>query len=221
MSPKYIYHHLGLGDHIICNGLVRHYCEIYKQVHVFCKEHNYENVSYMFRDNKNITILPIKDDNEVIKFIHENKLYDDTIFVGFEKLNNYQNVRFDAGFYKSVDLPFGYRFTKFYLERDLEKEMSILRELNPDGEPFIFVHNIDKNKVRTDLKIIEYPQQYNIFDLITLIEKSTEVHLMESSIKNLVNSYRMDGPQFFYHKYVRNYPEFNNSQGLNKFNIIY
>ena len=24
---KYIYHHLGLGDHIICNGLVRHFKE--------------------------------------------------------------------------------------------------------------------------------------------------------------------------------------------------
>jgi len=32
---KYIYHHLGLGDHIICNSIVRHFVETYHKVTVY------------------------------------------------------------------------------------------------------------------------------------------------------------------------------------------
>ena len=47
---KYIYHHLGLGDHIICNGIVRHFKEIHKTVTVFCRPNYFTNVEYMYRD---------------------------------------------------------------------------------------------------------------------------------------------------------------------------
>lgn len=221
---KYIYHHLGLGDHIICNGLVRHYCEIYGQVSVFCKKHNFDNVSYMYRDNLNINILPIGEDRDILEYISEKKIRQDVLFVGFQKLDylrsQFPNIKFDEGFYRIMNLPFEYRFTKFYFERDLEKENNILQELNPNGDPFIFTHNVDKNKIRNDLKIIDNPTKYNIFNLMTLIESSTEVHLMESSIKNVVNSFKMSKPKFFYHQYVRGYPDYNNSQGLNKFEVI-
>ena len=91
-----------------------------------------------------------------------------------------------------------------------------------NNEKYIFVHNVDKDKIRNDLKIIENPDEYSIFDLITLIENAEEVHLMESSIKNLVNSIKMDKPKFFYHKYVRKEytHSFFNAKGLNKFETI-
>ena len=44
----YIYHHLGLGDHIICNGLVRFLQKKHNQVSLFCYQHNIENVSFMY-----------------------------------------------------------------------------------------------------------------------------------------------------------------------------
>lgn len=214
---KYIYSHLGLGDHIICNGLVRHYCELYGEVSVFCKPINYNNVSYMYRDNNNIKVLPIGEDYDVNNFILSNNIIKDTIIVGFGRAHS---SKFDDEFYKSVNLPFEYRFSKFFLLRDYDKENEILKTLNPTNEPYIFIHGVDKNKIRTDLKIIENPIQYNLFHLLTLIENSTEVHLMESSIKNLVNSYKIDKPMFFYHQYARGYPDYNNTQGLNKFETI-
>jgi hypothetical protein len=214
---KYIYHHLGLGDHIICNGLVRYYCELYGEVSVFCKPHNFTNVSYMYRDNYKIKVLPIGEDSDVNNFILTNNIHNNTIVCGFGRASR---PKFDEEFYASVNLPFDYRFSKFFLLRDYEKENNILNTLNPTGEPYIFVHGVNKSKVRTDLKIIENPVQYNLFDILTLIENSTEVHLMESSVKNLVNSIKIDKPKFFYHQYSRGYPDFNNSQGLNKFETI-
>lgn len=217
---KYIYHHLGLGDHIICNGLVRFFQEIEKEIYLFCKKNNLHNVEYMYRDNDKIKILPINDDNEVLKFIKEKKIENKLIKIGFEDLQKHPCKTFDESFYKSKNLDFEIRFNNFFLERDFDLENQILNTLNPKKEKYIFLHNVDKNKVRNDLKIIENPSEYSIFNLISLIENAEEVHLMESSIKCLVNSYLMKNPKFFYHRYVRKYSEYFNTKGLNKFEII-
>jgi hypothetical protein len=216
---KYIYHHLGLGDHIICNGLSRHFQKVYDNISIFCKPHNFENVEYMYRDNDNIKILNIGEDKDVEKFIKEKNIQKDVIRVGFEFMTGGQT--FDESFYVGKSLPFSMRYDEFYLERDYELEKKIVEDLNPQKEKYIFTHNVDLNKVRKDIKIIENPKKYNIFNLITLIENAEEVHLMESSIKCLVNSYKMDNPTFYYHQYVRNYSPYLNSVGLNKFKIIY
>ena len=70
----HIYHHLGLGDHIICNGLVRKIKESHEKVVVFCKTPNYENVSYMFKDDSNIIIKPFDTDELVSQYIQTNYL---------------------------------------------------------------------------------------------------------------------------------------------------
>jgi hypothetical protein len=216
---KYIYHHLGLGDHIICNGLVRYYQKIYEKITVFCKPHNFLNVKYMYRDNKNIEVLPIGEDYDVENYIINNNLTENIIKVGFEYLRG--GKTFDESFYIGKEIPFSVRYGNFYLERDYEIEKKIMNDLNPKNENYIFTHNVDMSRIRKDLKIIENPINYNIFNLITLIENAEEVHLMESSIKCLVNSYKMDKPKFFYHNYVRNYDSYINSMGLNKFETIY
>lgn len=218
---KYVYHHLGLGDHIICNGLVRHFAKKFDKLSLFCKPHNYENVSYMYRDNKNIIVLPIGEDLDVIKYINKNNIDKNTIRVGFEKINDCGTKTFDECFYTSIGLPFDIRFNEFYLERNVELENNIFNTLNPNNEKYIFIHgSIDKNKIRKDLKIIPNPIEYKIFDLLTLIENAEEIHLMESSIKCLINSVQINKPKIFYHNYVRGYNWFLNSKGINEIKII-
>lgn len=218
---KYIYHHLGLGDHIICNGLVRHIKKFEDVVYVFCKLHNTKNVEYMYRDNPNIKILSVGEDIDVISYINNNNIQNDIIVVGFTGENQDEVSSFDEAFYFQHKIPFSKRFDDFYFERDFELEQNIVKELNPNNEKYIFTHNIDISKINTNFKIIDNPVNYSIFNLISLIENAEEVHLMESSIKNLVNSYKMEKPKFFYHKYVRGYPEWNNTKSINKFQIIH
>lgn len=217
----YIYHHLGLGDHIICNGIIRHYRETYEKVYVFVKPHNFENVSHMYRDDENIILLPIGEDSDVENYINQNNIEDKVLRVGFSSLYSVNHTKFDEGFYKTVNLPFSYRFEKFHFLRDRDIEEKVFIELNPENKKYIFIHGVDRDKVRNDLLIIDNPTQYNIFNLLKLIENAEEVHLMESSIKNLVNSYKFDKPKFYFHKYSRNYPYYNETQGLNEFNFIY
>jgi hypothetical protein len=220
---KYIYHHLGLGDHIICNGLVRHFCELLGNVTVFCKHSNYKNVHRMFSDNESIIVLPLKDDVEVVRYINEKNLNSDTIKIGFENLWSKKSKTFDIGFYESVDVPFEFRFSKFKLVRNLIDEKKIYEELNPNDEDYIFLHEdpvrgffLDRKKIKSGIKIIENNLKYNIFDLLFLLENSKEVHLMQSSIKDLINSFEFPNTKIYLHNYVRGYGEELNSVGLNK-----
>lgn len=215
----YIYHHLGLGDHIICNGMVRNFQKKYDEVNVFVKKHNFDNVKHMFRDNDKIKLTPVVDDNEVKNFISKNNI-SNLIVAGHSKLRTIKHDVFDVGFYLSVGLPYSSRFDDFYFLRNLDKEKEVYNKLNPKNEQYIFIHNVDKNRIRKDLKIIENPSEFKLFDLLYLIENATEVHLMESSIKCMVNSFKFEKPKFFYHQYVRNYSNYNNTKGLNHFETI-
>jgi hypothetical protein len=222
----YIYTHQGLGDHIICNGIVRHFVDIQNDATVFCKPHNEDNVKWMFRDNPKIKILAVGQDQDTINYIISNNLRFNTLFVGFDRLwKEFQPPvveTFDEAFYKMCGLPFEYRFTKFKFERDVQKEKEAFDYVNPNNEPYIFVHgDIDRNKIRNDLKIIENPDNFGIFDIISILENAEEIHIMESSIKCLVNSYDFKKPKLFYHQYVRGYDGYYNSKGQNKFEIVY
>lgn len=51
MRELYIYHHLGLGDHIICNGIVRHYSKLNDRIYLFVKPDNRNNLKIVSSDN--------------------------------------------------------------------------------------------------------------------------------------------------------------------------
>jgi hypothetical protein len=225
---KYIYHHLGLGDHIICNGLVRYYREIYKTVTVLCKPHYFTNVDYMYRDDNNIIVLPIGEDSDVINYINQHNLQLDLIKVGFGLPGYSKGKTFDEGFYNTVNLPFDYRFSKFKFDRNTSKETEVYNELNPNDEPYIYIHDdkdrgysIDRSKIKSELKIIENNKTFLMFDMLKIIENATEVHSMQTGMKDLINSFKFDKPKFYLHWYVRPYDVDYDTVGLNKFTKIY
>ena len=220
MAKVYIYHHLGMGDIIVCNGLVRHLKEIYGEVAMFCKQHDYNNTQKMYRDDPNIEIIAVRDDAAVTEFLVKNNLLHNTIRVGFEKLSLFPESSFDISFYTCLGLPFSYRFDKFFYLRDVEIEHKMYTKYT-DGSKYIFVHgDVDYSKIRTDLKIITNPSECGLFDLLKILENAEEIHLMESSIKCLLNSFDFEKPKLFYHQYVRNYPEYNNTKGIKPYEII-
>jgi hypothetical protein len=230
MSLKYIHHHLGLGDHIICNGMVRHFCKKYDNVVIFSYTRYYENVNYMYRDLDNLEIFDFDREEDAIMFVESNTtVKNNLIKPGFEKLDScLDRMTFDEAFYHLAGLDFQIRFDEFYIERDIDRENEVCKTLNPDGEKYIFVHDdasrgfsIDMNKVTKDHKIIMNDKRFNVFDYITLIENAEEIHFMQSSFKELMCSYELKKPILYQHNYVRQYDESMNSSGLNPFIEIY
>ena len=225
MSLKYIYHHMGLGDHIICNGMIRYFCKKYDNVVVFCKDHYYDNINYMYRDLNNLEIFNFLDDEQVVEFINKNiSVKNNLIKPGFQNLDScLDRMTFDEAFYYLAGLDFQIRFDEFYFERNLEKEEEVCKTLNPDGEKYIFVlddpkrgYNIDMTKVNDEYKVIRNDYQFKMFDYIKLLENAEEIHMMQTGFLDMVNSYKMNKPKIYRHNYVRNYPASIHSKGLNE-----
>lgn len=220
---KYIYHHLGLGDHIICNGMIRHYCKLYDNIILFSYSHNLSNVRYMYRDLKNLEIFDFKKEDDLIQYVIKNNLQSHIIKIGFERLSSYLNeMTFDKAFYKMMGFDFMVRFDNFYYQRDIEKENLVCKTLNPNNEKYIFIiddpqrgFNIDMNKVPKKYKIIKNDYNFMMFDYIKLLENAEEIHTMQTGFLDLINSYKMNTPKIYRHTYVRQYEPSIHSVGLN------
>jgi hypothetical protein len=208
MDNLYIYHHLGMGDHISCNGLVRHFCESYKKVFLFVKPMYAENVKRMYVDLKNIDFI-IGDDNFVTHYINTNKI-SNLIKIGFEKLNQRDN--FELQFYNHAAVPIEYKHSKFYIERNLEKEIELFNKLQLEPNNYIFLHRggkeIKNELLNKNYKIVE-PNDFGIFDWMYVIENAKEIHCIDSSFICLVDCMKLnENIKLYNHRYVRKYPEY-------------
>lgn len=221
----YIFHHLGLGDHIICNGMVRYFYKKNGSVRLFCYKHNKKNVDYMYRDLEHFETIPVdnvKDADDIFNQLNNSIL---KIKIGFDKLHQVMDpLTFDESFYKIAEVDFSIRFDEFFLKRDLELEKKILKKVNPEDEKYVFVHDdssrgfeIDKNRIQSPHKKIYNDNSIPFFNCLGLIENAEEVHVMQSSFKDLINSFKFNKPKFYLHEYVRNYSHLLDSKGHNKF----
>ncbi len=211
----YIYHHLGLGDAIICNAIIRSYAEKYDKVFVFSKPRNTKNTLWMYRDNPRIKIISMEDFEikQFMKIGSSNKY----LIVGHEELFKILDKgleTFDQIFYKMSNIPFEDKWNKFYFERDLEKEKNAFyNKLGlKDDEQFLFVHDdpergrhFKKEFIKKGVKVI-HPTKHKdigIFDFIYTIEKAQEVHVMNSSFSCLIDTMQIKTNKLFYHEYAR------------------
>ena len=112
----YIYHHLGLGDHFHCNGVVRFLLKNKyknKEVNLFAKKKYFEMVKFMYRDLDNLKIIAItnneKDEpKEINSFVKSN---DKIERIGFD----YFLMNKDKG--KTIDILFYEQFKINYTDR--------------------------------------------------------------------------------------------------------
>jgi hypothetical protein len=213
---KYIYHHLGLGDHLICNGLVRNIAKNNNDIVLFCKDHNKESVKFMYRDLKNIK-LHISNDENIILFLKENKVNVLKIGIcglGFpgnsDFVNNLEDYNLCHIFYRQAGLNIKERWDSWYVKRNKKRELLLFEKYNIDGE-YIFVHGdeqrgygILKEKlpniriIKPDLKLTN-----NIFDYCYLMENAKEIHCMDSCFRILCEHIDITGVLFF-HQYCKN-----------------
>lgn len=200
---------MGLGDHIICNAIVRNYAQQNDKIYLFVKPHNFENVKFMYRDLNNINYL-IGDDNYAENYIKNNNIIN-LLKIGFEKLD--RTIKFDESFYKSIGMNFEKKWTDFYIDRDYKREKDLFNNINLKENEYIFINddpqrgfNINRNIINKNSSIITSDIPYPLFDLCYLIENALEIHLMESSIKCLSDHLDIKTDKLFYHSYVRNYP---------------
>ena len=195
MKFLYVYHCLGLGDAIICNGIINNCTTKFDKVVIFCKPQFYPSVSFLYRHNDKVFI--IKADDAQAGAILDNILHDTKITIGFGNIPSDYKF-FDESSYKQVGLNFNKRWSDFKLERDLAKEQELFDKLNP-GDNYAFVHdNIAvghiipfKDIESRGLKVFRPDSNLsvdNIFLYGKIIENAKEIHCTDSSFKNYIDS---------------------------------
>ena len=190
MKKIFVKHHLGLGDCIIHNGMIRKTLEDNKDsiVYCSCKNHNYENIKYMYRDSPNIVVLNMDDmeTNEHLRTTY----YDKIVYPHFDKGSIYDYNKYgDDAFYLKVGMDPKIKKTHFFIDRDLSREKKLYNEIVSQikSNDYIFIHEkpeenilIDRDKIKNNLPIVTAKPEYSFFDLLYVIEMAKEVHVISS-----------------------------------------
>lgn len=194
----YVYHHLGLGDHIICNGLVRYIVKNfgYKNIYLVVKKSNVKNIKRMFVDLPEVHFYEVEKDSD---FTIDNY---PVLRIGFENANPMQ---FDKSFYDCAKIPFSERWDSWHIKEDKHKENIMKSYLNIQ-ENYIFVHdksstgeyNLNIESSFRQIKPDKIACEDSVFDWVPIIAGAKEVHAINSSFVHLIDSIKTNA-KLFYH----------------------
>ncbi len=197
----YFLGHLGLGDHIIQQGIVNLLSERF-DVHIFAKYHNVKSLAHLCK-NRDIVINPVSGDDEVRSFVskHPKKTFGVGIYGQNWSAIKKSGMTFDKYFYHQL----GIEFNRTYIDiedGDLEYQAP--------SEPFAFVHddqsrnlNIRPNLINKDLKIWRPYKSETIFDFLSVIRQAEEIHCIDSSFALMIDRSKDVKAKKFIHRYVR------------------
>jgi rRNA processing protein Gar1 len=196
---------MGLGDHLICNGLVRNIINPAQNYYMFVKPHNAVSVSQMYKDLKNLNFIEC-DDAGAINFINNNLSSDQLFLIGFSWED--KSISFERNFYLQHRIPFEKKWTSFYYKRDSHREQELYNTYNIN-EPYIFVHDdsrfaINEQRLPKGTRVIRPKDGLtkSIFDYSLLIEKAQSVHCIESCFAFMVDMMILNS-EFYIHRYAR------------------
>lgn len=211
MKPITIIHHLGLGDQIMLNGMVRHFAEV-RKVNIFVKNCHEESVRFMYRDIEhkvNLILLDTTEPGEIREKlpIDSHILPLATYAMENESWHIYAKMtNWAHGVYLQAGVNPLYMHTKFKVVR------TITSELEPPVRDYIFVHDdVERDRVinvtsdltiyRPKTKVIDKNHEFfecehpNIFKYLSIIENAKEVHCMNSSYNWMIELMTIGTPR--------------------------
>jgi hypothetical protein len=182
--------HLGLGDALICNAIVRYYAQRY-QVTVFAKPPNTKAVAWMFRDDPNITVFEVDGDEEADAIRkHVESHQKEVLGLGFYGEKPFAKSHWDQEFYRQAKIAYPYRWHGFKVSQQLSMELPV-----PKGR-YIFAHDdpdrkclINPDYLPKKIKVFKPKRELadNLFSYWSIIENAEEIHCMESCFAILVD----------------------------------
>src|SRR2546428_4788606 len=212
MKRLVVHHHLGLGDHFICNGLVNHLAETHASVHLPCKRAYFATVSCLYSEQPNVEVFAVDNEAADVASVAE-RLNAEILRVGFGRVDR---DRFDVCFYQQLGIPFEYRFSKFRLPSRIPEEDDVFRALAGGHERYCLVHRQGsagtyRLRIESPLPIVPIDRQRleapfrNLVNYRMLIERASEVHCINSSVIHLVESIGSAAALYYHDVRTRNF----------------
>jgi hypothetical protein len=197
VKPLYLDWHLGLGDAIICNGLVRWLVrERQRHVIVPCYAHNRASVEALFADLPEV--MPVLHDGRFVG--HDNE---ETLSIGMNNPRWGSVEPFDRAFYEFAGVPFDAKWDLFHVpESGTERHPTgtgpwMLYHHDPDRG---FSLNPDRLPFLPGVQVRRWSER--ITDWRYMIRDAAEIHCIDSSVMHLAELLPTTG-KLFYHKYAR------------------
>jgi len=166
--------HLGLGDLITINGLVRYYSKLYNNIYLLCKKENHKSITQIYSDNSKIIPIFIDIKEHIIPIDHNIfKIYEHCDIIKLGVLNNNWYVLkseytignlpyfFFETFYKQCNLEYSIKYDYEKINRNKIKEKLFYNKVMKKYDKYIFFHSNNLNLKIND-EIIE--KNIPIFD---------------------------------------------------------
>lgn len=210
MTRVILHHHLGLGDHFICNGLVNHLAET-QIVHLPCKRAYRATIACLYGEQPNVDVFPVDDEAaDVADAAH--RLNAEILRVGFGRVDR---ARFDRSFYEQLGVPFEYRYSKFRLPSRIPHEEDVFHALAGGHERYGLVHReasrgVYALRLPPSMFVIEITRRAgaifeNLLSYRRLIERAAEIHCVNSSVIHLVDSIAPLAALYYHDVWKRNF----------------
>lgn len=198
LEPLIILGHLGLGDHIILNGLV-HAKARARRVFVPCKVQNWDSVADMFSCNPYVSVFPVAGDEEARAVT-----------------NLFQGEKLRLGLHRT-DRPFIFdHWDRTMYEDagvDFEKRWKYFRVARPAQAPVtgdIFIHEDKARGILINPKLLPIGMPVvptrgrSMLSWIDNITRAREIHCIDSSFACLVDSLpNLKAKRLVLHLYAR------------------
>jgi hypothetical protein len=214
-SVTFIYQHLGMGDHIICNGLIRELINQTTPYIMFVQPQHRESVVQMYRDLNNMNY--VSDDHRLFPFylsragIRMDGNDPRLLMIGWKDWIVDNSMSFEWNFYRSKGVPFEKKWSAFKTNRNTKAESEIWNKANVKSD-YVFVHDderfpIDSNKLPQNVRIIK-PNlgDPSIFNYSHIIENAQSVHCIESSFAFMIDAMNLN-KNFVIHRYARKHKQ--------------
>ena len=205
-----LHFHLGLGDNIVCNGLVNKISKYFEEIHLPVKDKYDEMIRFMFQNNKKIKFFNVSysnSTNDVFKHSLKNNL--EILRIGFEKQGK---EPFNTWFYKQIGFDYSDSYSYFNIPKNNEKSNLLYEHLlnfyEIKSESYNLVHcesheNTYSLKNVKNFKNIFVTKDSDIFNNLLhydkIIKNAQEIHCINSSFLHLVDRLPSKG-NLFYHK---------------------
>lgn len=199
----FIHHHLGLGDHVVCNGMVRFILKNsdFETIRLVTKTRYEQSVAKMYRDEPRIVLHTVNEDIDFYKSALEwDKV--NLARAGFERCRKND---WAMSLYDSLEIPFAERWRSFYYRRDADEENQLIKTLDlPDD--YILVHDVSSVgkfnlKINTVFPIVNVRpiENFSVFAWLGVVERANEVHCIDSSFAHIIESFEDINENLHFH----------------------
>lgn len=197
MKSIFLAWHLGLGDAIICNGLVRELADRYDRVTVPAKHEKLLSVFWMLSDLVNVFVVPVNDDAEMLGLAKR----ENWLGLGLHsKRGLVDRQHWDRQFYEDAGVPFEYRWTRFATP-------PIKTGPKHETVEYAFVHqepHYPMVAIRLPgMQIYVPPKPPHIFWNMEVLMYATEIHVVNSCFLSLAESITTHATRLVLHNYAR------------------